>query len=100
MRKRVESNLLITVPSGMSLKSIEIAELGGEFMQIYGLTETSPLLTINRRRAEEDGLPVPDRAKRLSRAGMPALGVRLRISDAGDALSDTRAHRDYCRARL
>src|SRR3954453_11334344 len=28
------------------------AELGWEFIQIYGLTETSPLLTINRARAE------------------------------------------------
>ena len=31
-------------------------ELGWEFVQIYGLTETSPLLTINRTRAEWDGL--------------------------------------------
>ena len=28
------------------------AELGWEFIQIYGLTETSPLLTINRARSE------------------------------------------------
>src|SRR5262249_42204154 len=27
-------------------------ELGWEFIQIYGLTETSPLVTINRQRAE------------------------------------------------
>ena len=31
-------------------------ELGWEFVQIYGLTETSPLLTINRGRAEFDDL--------------------------------------------
>jgi fatty-acyl-CoA synthase len=31
-------------------------ELGWEFIQIYGLTETSPLLTINRTRAEWDDL--------------------------------------------
>ena len=29
-------------------------ELGWEFIQIYGLTETSPLLTMSRRRAEWD----------------------------------------------
>ena len=31
-------------------------ELGWEFIQIYGLTETSPLLTVNRTRAEWDDL--------------------------------------------
>ena len=31
-------------------------ELGWEFIQIYGLTETSPLLTMNRGRAEYDDL--------------------------------------------
>ncbi len=30
------------------------ASSGWEFLQIYGLTETSPLLTVNRRRPEED----------------------------------------------
>ncbi len=52
-------------------------ELGWEFVQIYGLTETSPLLTFNRRRAEWDDLSAEDRAQKLVRAGAPALGVRL-----------------------
>jgi acyl-CoA synthetase (AMP-forming)/AMP-acid ligase II len=75
-------------PPSKTIERIE-TELGWEFVQIYGLTETSPLLTINRRRAEEDALPAHDRAKRLSRAGMPALGVRLRISDAGEVLTQS-----------
>ena len=62
------------------------AELGWEFTQIYGLTETSPLLTVNRQRTEEDALPILDRAKRLSRAGMPAIGCRVAISDDGEVL--------------
>ena len=37
-------------------------ELGWEFIQIYGLTETSPLLTMNRTRAEFDDLSPADRA--------------------------------------
>ena len=37
-------------------------ELGWEFIQIYGLTETSPLLTVNRTRAEWDDLPAEERA--------------------------------------
>ena len=40
-------------------------ELGWEFVQIYGLTETSPLLTVNRARAEWDDLPAEERAARL-----------------------------------
>jgi fatty-acyl-CoA synthase len=54
-------------------------ELGWEFIQIYGLTETSPLLTVNRSRAEWDGLSAHERADKLTRAGQPAIGVSLKI---------------------
>jgi fatty-acyl-CoA synthase len=60
------------------------AELGWEFIQIYGLTETSPLLTVNRTRAEWDDLSGEERAARLVRAGQPALGVTLKIDDQDD----------------
>jgi acyl-CoA synthetase (AMP-forming)/AMP-acid ligase II len=62
-------------------------ELGWEFIQIYGLTETAPLLTMNRRRAEWDDLSPAERAGRLVRAGAPALGVTLRTSEAGEVLA-------------
>jgi acyl-CoA synthetase (AMP-forming)/AMP-acid ligase II len=62
-------------------------ELGWEFIQIYGLTETSPLLTINRARSEYDEMTPADRAVKLNRAGAPALGVRVRISDQGEVLA-------------
>ncbi|MCY0928748.1 AMP-binding protein [Streptomyces sp. H27-H1] len=62
-------------------------ELGWEFTQIYGLTETSPLLTFNRTRPADAGLPAGERARRLSRAGLPALGVKLRVSDSGEVLA-------------
>jgi len=62
-------------------------ELGWEFMQIYGLTETAPLLTFNRGAPADDDLPAADRARRLSRAGAPALGVQLRISQSGEVLA-------------
>jgi len=73
-------------PPSRTIERIE-SELGWEFVQIYGLTETSPLLTVNRRRAEEDEIPHADAAKRLARAGMPALGVRIAISDQGEVLA-------------
>jgi acyl-CoA synthetase (AMP-forming)/AMP-acid ligase II len=62
-------------------------ELGWEFMQLYGLTETAPLLTFNRGAAADDDLPDEDRARQLSRAGAPALGVQLRTSEVGEVLA-------------
>jgi acyl-CoA synthetase (AMP-forming)/AMP-acid ligase II len=65
------------------------AELGWEFMQIYGLTETSPLLTVNRAPLEYDTLDAPERARRLSRAGSPAIGVQMRVDAEGELLART-----------
>ncbi|GAB3859119.1 AMP-binding protein [Nocardioides maradonensis] len=62
-------------------------ELGWEFIQIYGLTETSPLLTINRGRAEWDDLSDEERAAKLVRAGAPALGVTLQVDAEGEVLA-------------
>jgi acyl-CoA synthetase (AMP-forming)/AMP-acid ligase II len=73
-------------PPSKTIERIE-TELGWEFIQIYGLTETSPLLTINRRRREWDDLPIADAAKKLVRAGAPALGVQLKVSDSGEVLA-------------
>jgi len=73
-------------PPSRTIQRVE-QELGWEFLQIYGLTETTPLLTVNRRRAEEDELAPEERARRLGRAGMPALGTRLAISDTGEVLA-------------
>jgi acyl-CoA synthetase (AMP-forming)/AMP-acid ligase II len=64
-----------------------IDELGWEFIQIYGLTETSPLVTINRGRAEWDGMDTAERARRLSRAGVPALGVRVDLDIDGEVIT-------------
>jgi acyl-CoA synthetase (AMP-forming)/AMP-acid ligase II len=62
-------------------------ELNWEFVQIYGLTETSPLLTINRRRAEDDELSPSQRAARLARAGGPAIGCEIAVDDNGEVLA-------------
>jgi acyl-CoA synthetase (AMP-forming)/AMP-acid ligase II len=62
-------------------------ELGWEFIQIYGLTETSPLLTINRAPAEWDGIELGERSRLLSRAGVPAIGVRLEVDAHGEVLA-------------
>ena len=64
-------------------------ELGWEFIQIYGLTETSPLLTMSRMRYEWKDLDAHEQAKRLGRAGAPAIGVRIATDDDGEVLSQT-----------
>ena len=73
-------------PPTRTIERVE-TELGWEFIQIYGLTETSPLLTVNRTRAEWDELDPPERAQLLSRAGTPAIGVRIKVDDHGEVLA-------------
>ncbi len=72
-------------PPSRTIARVE-TELGWEFNQIYGLTETTPLVTVNRPRAEFDTLPVEERASLLSRAGVPGLGTRTRTSESGEIL--------------
>jgi acyl-CoA synthetase (AMP-forming)/AMP-acid ligase II len=62
-------------------------ELGWEFIQIYGLTETTPLLTMNRGRAELDELSPADRAVRLNRAGGAVVGCEIRVDGEGELLA-------------
>ena len=62
------------------------SDLGWEFVQIYGLTETSPFLTMSRMRAEWRELGSTDQAG-LGRAGAPGLGVRLSIDPGGEVLA-------------
>ena len=73
-------------PPTRTIERIE-TELGWEFIQIYGLTETSPLLTVNRRRSEWDRLDSHERAQKLGRAGAPALGARISVNEQGEVLA-------------
>ena len=75
-------------PPTQTIERVE-TELGWEFIQIYGLTETAPLLTMNRSRAEWDGDSPAERAVKLSRAGAPALGVTMSTSPDGELLTRT-----------
>jgi acyl-CoA synthetase (AMP-forming)/AMP-acid ligase II len=73
-------------PPTRTIERVE-TELGWEFIQIYGLTETAPLLTMNRNRAEWDDDTPAERAAKLGRAGAPALGITVRIDDQGEILA-------------
>ncbi len=73
-------------PPSKTIERVE-SELGWEFIQIYGLTETAPLLTINRAPAEWDDLDAAERSQLLSRAGTPALGVQIDVDVDGEVLA-------------
>src|SRR5688572_18884845 len=85
-RGRVRVVIAGAPPPSKTIERIE-TELGWEFIQIYGLTETAPLLTINRSPAEWDGLDAAERSRRLSRAGVPAVGVRMQVDAEGEVLA-------------
>jgi fatty-acyl-CoA synthase len=61
---------------------------GWELIQAYGLTESGPVLTVNRVLPGEDLAPA-ERAERLAAAGAPLVGVRLRVDEEGQVLSRT-----------
>ena len=85
-RGRVRIIVAGAPPPSRTIARVE-AELGWEFIQIYGLTETSPLLTINRSRSEWDDLDAEQRAANLMRAGAPALSTTMDISPDGEVLA-------------
>ena len=86
-RGRVRMVVAGAPPPSKTIERIE-TELGWEFIQIYGLTETAPLLTINRAPSEWDGLDAADRGgPLLGRAGVPAVGVRIRVDEEGEVLA-------------
>ncbi|GAB5905373.1 AMP-binding protein [Mycobacteroides chelonae] len=70
------------------------AELGWEFIQIYGLTETAPLITMNRFRSEWADLDDHQQARMLGRAGAPAIGVRVSIAEDGEVLTQSNTNLD------
>ena len=85
-RDRVRIVVAAAPPPTRMIERCE-TELGWEFIQIYGLSETSPLLTMNRRRAEWDDLSPGDRAKKLNRAGCAVIGCQMRVDDEGELLA-------------
>jgi fatty-acyl-CoA synthase len=85
-RDRVRVIVAGAPPPSRTIARVE-RELGWEFIQIYGLTETAPLLTVNRSRTEWDEASAEERAAKLGRAGAPALGVRLQNDHEGEVLA-------------
>ncbi len=74
-------------PPTRTIERIE-TELGWEFIQIYGLTETTPLLTMNRQpgRVRRPRHPASVRPSSAAPAA-PAIGVEVRVSPDGEILA-------------
>ena len=71
-RGRVRIVVAGAPPPTRTIERVE-TELGWEFIQIYGLTETAPLLTMNRGPSRvRRPRPRPSGPQRLARAGAPA----------------------------
>jgi fatty-acyl-CoA synthase len=85
-RDRVRMVVAGAPPPSAIIARVE-EQLGWEFIQIYGLTESAPLLTVNRARGDWDGKPPDERARLLSQAGVPAVGVRIKTDPDGEVLA-------------
>jgi acyl-CoA synthetase (AMP-forming)/AMP-acid ligase II len=85
-RGRVRIVVAGAPPPTRTIERVE-TELGWQFIQIYGLTETAPLLTLNTSRQELDHLSPAERAVQLSAAGVPAIGVEVRTDPRGEVLA-------------
>jgi fatty-acyl-CoA synthase len=55
--------------------------LGWSFIQVYGLTETAPFLTVSKVKPHQDGLPEEERIRIKDRAGYEMIGVDLKVVD-------------------
>ena len=60
----------------------EILELFGcQYVQTYGMTETSPYLTLGLLKPHLATLPLEERVRWLAKTGRPFQGVELRVVD-------------------
>lgn len=60
-------------------------KLGWEFIQVYGMTESSPLSTISLIRPQLDGLPVEQKQRIKAKAGYPMIGCEVKVvNDNGE----------------
>jgi fatty-acyl-CoA synthase len=75
-----------TAGSAPPLATIEGAQrkFGWRVIQIYGLTETSPFLTVSKVKPSMDDLPVDQKLVVQAKTGYPMIGVDIRVvNDAG-----------------
>ncbi|MFB6465276.1 long-chain-fatty-acid--CoA ligase [Cytobacillus sp. Hz8] len=63
-------------------------ELGWEFIQVYGMTESSPLSTISTIRSHLRKLPMKEQYRLKAKAGYPMIGTRVSVvNDLGEEVA-------------
>jgi fatty-acyl-CoA synthase len=72
-----------TAGSGPPLATIQAAQerFGWRVIQVYGLTETSPFLTVSKIKPHMDNWPSERRVQVQAKTGYPMIGVDLRVVD-------------------
>ncbi len=59
-------------------------EMGWEFIQVYGMTESSPFSLISKIRSQFTHLPQSERSQLKAKAGYPFIGCDVRIVNEND----------------
>jgi fatty-acyl-CoA synthase len=62
-----------------------VDRLGCDYVQTYGMTETSPYLTVSLLAPHLEALPFEERLRIKARTGRPFAGVELKVVDGGGA---------------
>jgi len=72
-----------TAGSAPPLATIQGAQekFGWQVIQIYGLTETAPFLTVSKIKPHMDRWPADDKSRVLAKTGYPMIGVDIRVVD-------------------
>src|SRR5215831_14201679 len=72
-----------TAGSAPPLATIQGAQekFGWRVIQIYGLTETSPFMTVSKVKPHMDGWSTEDKLRVQAKTGYPMLGVDIRVVD-------------------
>src|SRR5262249_1593884 len=96
LNHKIDDQLLASLPknvrigtagSAPPMATIQNAQrkFGWRVIQIYGLTETSPFLTVSKTKPHMDGWPDEDRVRVQTKTGYPMIGVYLRVVDDSGA---------------
>jgi fatty-acyl-CoA synthase len=74
---------VVTAGSAPPLATIQGAQerLGWRVIQTYGLTETSPLITVSKIKPHMDDWPPDDKLRVQAKTGYPMIGVDVRVVD-------------------